>query len=74
MLGKKSYKKFLFKGSSAPETSGSSGALLLTQSHSPPVPTPGPRRFWIESPYLSGFRVTLVSVSESGSQKSVRIF
>ena len=37
----------------------------------PPLrtPLPGPGRFWIESPQPTGYRVPLVSVSESVSQK-----
>jgi len=47
----------------------------LCSSHSSPTaPLPGPRRFWIESPWSTGYLITLVSVSESDLQKSVRIF
>ena len=35
----------------------------------PPHPTPGPVRFFIESPNQTSYLVSLVSVSESGSQK-----
>ena len=35
------------------------------------APPPGSLPFWLESPYPTGYRVSLVSVSESNSQKSV---
>ena len=35
------------------------------------APTPGLRHFMIESPFPTGYRVSLISVSESGSQKSL---
>ena len=31
----------------------------------------GPGCFWIESPYPTGYRVSLVRISESGSEKSL---
>ena len=37
----------------------------------PGLPPSGPCRFWIKSPKPSDYRVSLVSVSESGSQKSL---
>ena len=64
-------KMFMLGGRSPPKSSGSWEALIPTAP--PGVLPPGPGYFWIEFPKPTGYRVLLVSVSESGSQNSVSL-
>ena len=69
-IWEKKFQKFLVLRELRPRNPGS---WELRSSHSPPgAPPSGPRRFWIESPQSTGFRITLINVSESGSQKFVQ--
>ena len=63
----KQSKNGVFEGLHPPKPSVCGGLHLTHRPLGAPPPDPG--GFWIESPYLTGYQISLVSVSESGLQK-----
>ena len=73
MQRKKKFKQFFVLGGSAPLNLPVCGGYL--PRHPPPgALPPGPKHFWIESSQPNGYQVSLVSISDSGSQKSRKSF
>ena len=66
-IAKKKSSLFMCLGDSAPPNPQI--RMKLCPPHpAPDTPTPGTGRFWIEYPQSTGYWISLVSVSESGSQ------
>ena len=63
------YAKEFHKNQSKKKTFISKGSIPLSPSQK--APPPGPECFWIESSSPTGYRVSLVNESESGSQRAV---